>query len=163
MIEDVVVDTNVAVVANCQTEQASEMCIERCIDALQSFPSEACLFLDDRGLILDEYRKHLKFSGQPGVDDAFFKWLWDNQANEAHCRKVPITLHDDRGFEEFPDDPKLAQFDRDDRMFVAVALASGTHPTVMNASDRDWWIYRKALKRCGVAVTFLCPELMTGG
>ena len=99
MIEDVVVDTNVAVVANCQTEQASEMCIESCIDALQSFRNEACFLVDDRNLILDEYRKHLKFSGQPGVGDAF--WLWDNQANEAHCRKVPITPHEDRGFEEF--------------------------------------------------------------
>ena len=161
MIKEVVVDTNVAVVANWRTEQADEACVESCIDELQRIHDETCVLLDDGGLILDEYQKNLSFAGQPGVGDEFFKWLWDNQANEAHCRKVPITPHDDRGFEEFPDNPQLAQFDRDDRKFAAVARASQNHPTVINASDRDWWIYRKALKRCGIVVSFLCPELMT--
>ena len=163
MIKDVVVDTNVAVAANLQTRQTSEVCIESCIDALRDARGEACLLLDGDGLILSEYQKNLSLSGQPGVGDAFFKWLWDNQGSEAHCRKVPITPHDDRVFEEFPDDPELAQFDRNDRKFVAVARASSNHPTVINATDTDWWIYRKALKRSGVMVSFLCPELMTEG
>ena len=116
--------------------------------------------LDSDGLILDEYQKILNFSGHPGAGDSFFKWLFFNQANPEHCRKVAITPHTDRGFEEFPDDPVLANFDRDDRKFVAVALAIKTTPPILNASDTDWWNHLNALKRHGIEVSFLCPELM---
>jgi hypothetical protein len=69
-------------------------------------------------------------AGQPGPGDAFFKWLWDNQGHLDHCRQVSITRMKggSRSFEEFPDDPDLARFDREDRKFVAVAIASGEQP-----------------------------------
>ena len=79
---------------------------------------------------------------------------------QAAVRQVTITPHEQRGFEEFPDDPELARFDRDDRKFVAVALASGTSPPIVNASDRDWWEHREALQVHGIEILFLCPELM---
>ena len=63
-----------------------------------------------------------------------------------------------REFEEFPLDPDLEGFDRSDHKFVGVALASTQSPTVLNAVDSDWWQYRKALRRNGVKVKFLCPE-----
>ena len=155
-------DTNVAVVANGMTEQASPTCISACIDELRQIQQGRLrLLLDDRGKILREYQNNLNFSGQPGPGDAFFKWLWDNQAVESHCRKVAITPQEDRGFEEFPDDPCLASFDMDDRKSVAVALASGSNPPVFNASDPGWWRHREALCKHGVAVVFLCPELMS--
>jgi hypothetical protein len=62
--------------------------------------------------------------------------------------------------EEFPDDPELVRFDRSDRKFVAVALASRLDPSVLNATDTDWWHYRECLKRHGVRVVFLCSGLM---
>ena len=65
-----------------------------------------------------------------------------------------------RGFEEFPDSARLSSFDRSDRKFVAVALASGSSPKVLNAADTDWWDHRQALEENGVDVVFLCPELM---
>ena len=71
-----------------------------------------------------------------------------------------ITKHPQRGFKNFPDDPDLDDFDPDDRKFVAVALASGTAPEILNASDTDWWNYRRPLERHGINVKFLCPELM---
>ena len=120
------------------------------------------VLLDEDGKILDEYANHCSYAGQPGVGDAFFKWLWDNQANPKHCQKVPITPDPNREFAEFPDDPDLSGFDRKDRKFVAVALASGLDPEVLNATDKGWYYYSAALKRNGVRVQFLCPDAMPG-
>ena len=158
----IVLDTNVAVVANGIAEQASQACISTCtVKLLRIAGTEGyLLLLDDKHLILNEYQKKLNFSGQPGPGDAFFKWLWERQADERHCRIVPVTPHEVRGFEEFPDDPVLASFDRDDRKFVAVVLASRRSPQVLNASDIDWWHHREPLQRHGVDVVFLCPDLM---
>ena len=61
---------------------------------------------------------------------------------------------------EFPEDSDLADFDWNDRKFVAVACAAGTSPPILNASDTDWLRHHEALGRHGVRVNFLCPELM---
>lgn len=153
-------DTNVAVVANGDSAQASPDCIRKCIGSLRQIRDERRILLDDKRLILEEYRRHLRLSGQPGPGDAFFKWLHDNQVNVEYCRTVAVKCHPARGFEQFPSDPSLSSFDREDRKFVAVALASGTTPQVLNASDTDWWQYRQELRNHGVEVVFICPELM---
>ena len=153
-------DTNVAVVANGLAQQASDECVERCVNELARIVDGCVVVLDSDRWILDEYQKTLNFSGHPRAGDSFFKWLFYNQANPEHCRKVAITPHADRGFEEFPDDSALANFDRDDRKFVAVALASKTNPPILNASDTDWWNHLDTLKQHGIKVSFLCPELM---
>ena len=157
---EIVMDTNVAIVANGKTEQAGPRCRLCCINNLRQMMDERRILLDDKNLIYGEYKERLSYSGQPGPGDAFFKWLHDNQGHPEHCRRVAVTLDSDREFEEFPDDPGLASFDRSDRKFVAVALASGTGPKVLNASDTDWRDYCQELQRHGVAVVFLCPELM---
>ena len=158
--EEIVIDTNVAVVASRRTPQAGQNCIRECATRLRYVIDQCRVLLDDRNEIFGEYKRYLSFSGQPELGDAFFKWLFENQANPEHCRKVPISPHQDRGFEEFPDDPALSSFDPDDRKFVAVALASGTSPKVLNASDTDWWLYRNQLRQHGIEVVFLCLELM---
>ena len=159
----VVLDTNVGIVANGKTPQAGNDCVSSCIGALVEIRERHRVLLDDHGLVLAEYLRHLSPSGQPGTGDAFFKWLWDNQWNPEHCRQVPVTpLSGGRGFEEFPEDPELATFDASDRKFVAIALASGDQPEILNATDTDWWHHRRALSRYGVEVRFLCPQLMTG-
>ena len=119
------------------------------------------VLVDADGLIFEEYSRYLSHSGQPGVGDAFFKWLWDNQAVEAHCRRVAITpAEEPRRFLEFPDDARLTTFDLNDRKFVAVAMAAGSQPVVVNASDTDWWNARQVLTEYGIAIEFVCPELM---
>lgn len=158
----VVMDTNVAVVANGKTDQASPACVVNCLDRLQKIRDDERLLLDRGGDILEEYRRHLRPSGQPGAGDAFFKWLWNNQGNPEVCRRVPITPHPGRGFEEFPGSDELADFDRSDRKFVAVALASGESPPILNAADRDWWHHRGPLEQQGLHIDFLCPDLMGG-
>ncbi len=157
----VVLDTNVAVVANGKHEAANTQCIGACVTVLMQTRNQVVL-VDTGYRIFDEYRRQLSHKGQPGLGDAFFKWLWENQANPDRCRQVPITPHagSDAGFEEFPNDARLAGFDPSDRKFVAVALGSGVDPDIVNASDTDWWEYREALRDHGVRVRFLCPELM---
>lgn len=157
---EVVVDTNVPRVANGEADHANWECVAASVQELRKIHAERRTLLDDKLLIFKEYLGNLRLSGQPGVGDAFFKWLWENQANEQHCRYVSIIRHPDRKFEEFPDDARLSSFDQSDRKFVAVAVASGSSPQVLNAVDRDWWDHRKALKENGVNVVFLCPELM---
>ncbi len=157
----VVIDTNVLIVANGRSRQADEDCVLACLDALDEARTGIVL-LDDKGRILNEYMGRLSLSGQPGVGDAFFKWLHDHQADPRHCECVRITpkSSDAEDFKEFPNDSKLAGFDRSDRKFVAVARASRRNPSILNAVDRDWWDFREALKGNGVLVQFLCPSAM---
>lgn len=156
-------DTNVPVVAN-QTEspQASPDCQLACIRALERVKDGCCLLVDSRGEIFQEYRDNLRSSGQPGLGDAFFKWIWDHQGNEDHCRRVDIAIHPERGFEIFPTTPDLEGFDPSDRKFVAVALESAQDPPILNAVDSDWWEYRDALNAHRLRIDFLCPDAMTG-
>ena len=159
---EVVLDTNVPIVANGKADQADSECEVACIRELKQVQAEGRVLLDEEGKIISEYLRHLSPSGQPGLGDEFFKWLWNNQDTERYCRKVPVTHHTERGYVEFPDDERLSSFDLADRKFVAVALASETGPQVLNAVDRDWWDHHQALAENGVNVVFLCPELMVG-
>jgi len=158
---DLIVDTNVPIVANGHHDNAGLDCMQACASALVRAHGGRVL-VDDLGLIFTEYSDNLAHSGQPGVGDAFFKWLWDNQANDNHCLKVEITPIDAgwRIFDEFPDDDRLRGFDRSDQKFVAVARASAWNAPILNASDTDWWPARHQLEEHGVVIEFLCPELM---
>ena len=161
MTEWVVIDTNVGVVANGKHEPAELNCIAACVEALKKARKQVVV-VDEDFHIFEEYRRHLSPSGQPGAGDAFFKWLWNNQGNLNCCLKVKIVAKTgmNENFVEFPDNPDLSGFDPSDRKFVAVAVASEQNPPILNASDTDWWQYRKALDRNGIKVVFLCPELM---
>ena len=157
----VIVDTNVAVVANGGSGQASEECEETCINRLQEITTgEIKLVLDDHRRIIEEYRGNLSPHGQPGVGDAFLKWVEINWPNPKWCDLVAITPVDDseNEFEEFPDDPALAGFDPDDRKFIAVARKHPENPPILQAWDRQWWDFRDALSQNGVRVEFICED-----
>jgi hypothetical protein len=157
----VLVDTNVAVVANGRKTHAGVDCTLKCIIRLERVMRKEVLLLDDKMRILAEYRRNLSPSGQPGPGDAFMKWVWNNQANTRHCRQIPIRHRKDtEDFIEYPQDKELAGFDRSDRKFVAVALASKLDPPIINAVDTDWWDYQEPLRKHGVSIEFLCPEIM---
>jgi hypothetical protein len=160
MKPSVVVDTNVMVAANGRCENASQQCVQVCVEAVVHIQSSKRVAFDRGYRIIDEYRQRLSHSGQPGLGDALFKWIWQNQANPDCCEVVEIHARSGSGedYDEFPDDPALAGFDPSDRKFVAVARVSPLSPPVMNATDSDWWDYREVLARHGVRVEFLCPE-----
>lgn len=156
----VVVDTNVALVANDSSPQAGPDCVIACVKRLEEVQSGERVALDEQGRILGEYFKKGQRSGGPGVGDEFVKWVWDHQADCGFCATFAITPHVVRGFVEFPEDEDLSSFDHDDRVFVAVAVASGKKARILNAVDSGWWSHRDVLGRNGIRVDFLCPELM---
>jgi len=154
-----VVDTNVPIVANGKrSPQASLECVATCARRLDALMKTGKLVLDDGWLILNEYKKHLRSSGQPGPGDAFLKWVLTNRRNPNRCELVTITPHgsDPNNFVEFPPDPRLNGFDPADRKFVAVSRARLPHPPILQAVDPGWWKFRKVLAENGVTTEFLC-------
>jgi hypothetical protein len=152
-----VVDTNVIIVANDrEADQATAQCILRCIERLEAIRKTERIALDANYEILTEYFRKANRSGQPGAGDAFAKWAFDNQWNGTHCDLVAITRRDDGGYREFPADPRLAQFDLDDRKFVAVSITHTERPPILNAVDSDWDDFFALLAENGVKVLSLC-------
>ena len=99
---------------------------------------------------------------QPGLGDAFLKWVLTNHSNPDRCELVSITPRDEEfaDFAEFPRCDSLGDFHSDDRKFVAVALAHRDHPPILQAVDTEWWEMRGELAKAGVTVDFLCPDDM---
>jgi len=156
-----IIDTNVLVVANGKYAKADYKNVFDC----QQFLDDArrkMISIDSLGLILKEYFSHANRSGEPGIGDAFARWLWENQYVISRCEMVDIIPDDkgEKGFYEFPDDEDLKTFDMDDRKFVAVAIKSRFEPIICNATDSDWFEHEEHLKRHGVKVLFLCPGLI---
>jgi len=158
----VVVDTNVPVVANGQSEQASEECVMACVERLREVVQRGRVVLDNQWLILQEYIGNLRSEGQPGVGDGFLRWVLENQASRR-CVWVSITPITSNGmnFAEFPNDPALEAFDPSDRKFVAVAVASEEMAPILQATDAKWWDFREVLSRHGVEVDFLCADYIS--
>lgn len=155
-----VVDTNVPVVANRSSKQASPECVKTCAVRLGELTREGQVVLDDKWLILKEYMAHLRSSGQPGVGDAFLKWVLTNLCNPKFCEQVAITPKNsgETDFVEFPSDPTLKGFDPEDKKFVAVAAAHPERPPILQAVDTKWWVMKESLLKAGIRVDFLCEE-----
>ena len=153
----VVVDTNVAVVANRDSPQASPNCENACINRLaRIIRGEDKLVLDDNWKIIGEYTQNLRSTGEPGAGDRFLLWVLRNQSGQ--CDLVPITPinNSETEFQEFPTDSALDGFDRDDRKFIAVVRAHSASPPILQAVDSQWWGFRHALHQNGVTVEFIC-------
>jgi hypothetical protein len=160
-MERAVIDTNVAVVANClpgknQQPEVPDACILRCIQFIDRITSEGMVVVDENWRILGEYLRNLRSSGQPGVGDRFLKWILRNQHDPTKCEIVTITETSPGNFVQFPNDPNLQGFDPSDQKFVAVAAAHGAKPPIYYATDRNWPKYAPALAKHGITVIGLC-------
>jgi hypothetical protein len=155
-----VVDTNVPVVANGKSVQASPECVSTCAVRLMKLMRKGKLILDDGRRILKEYMVNLQSKGQPMPGDAFLKWVYTNYSNPERCELVRITPRNssETDFVEFPDDPQLGNFDKNDRKFVAVAVAHPERPPILQAVDTKWWDMKEPLLIAGIKVDFLCEE-----
>ena len=154
----VVVDTNVAVVANGKSQQASAACVLTCTEKLQQIMTgELKLVLDNDWRILNEYMRNLRSNGAD-VGDRFLGWLLANK--DRQCDYVSITPigGSENDFQEFPTDPALTSFDPADRKFIAVALAHAEKPPILQAVDSEWWNYREAFRQNGVTIDFICED-----
>ncbi len=154
-----VIDTNVLIVANNrESPQASPKCIISCIKWLKSFEKSGILVIDSNWLMIEEYQNKVNSSGQPGVGDAFLKWILLNRSNPHRCQQVQITQIAEYEFREFPKSESLQKFDLSDRKFVAVALTHPQRPAIANAVDSDWFIFQEALVANGITIEFLCDR-----
>lgn len=150
-----VVETNIAIAANGKSDHASLTCQLACIEFLDNLiRGTEKIAIDDIGLILEEYAKHLSYSGQPEVGDAFFKHLNDLQYNGTKVHRTTVTPNRDNrtGFNELPQN----KMDPSDRKFLAVAHVSGA--TIVNALDNDWHENKHEIEELGIVVLQLCPE-----
>ncbi|MCA9793230.1 MAG: hypothetical protein KC910_15580, partial [Candidatus Eremiobacteraeota bacterium] len=155
-MEPFVVDTNVLVVANGDSDGVGPACVRSCVEALQVV-RRGRITLDSSGSIIREYLARLPDrSGQPGVGKEFLSHLLATQWDPRRAEQVELHPQGD-SYVEFPDDPELGKFDPADRKFVAAARASSSDPTILNATDSDWWYHRQALTRY-VRLGFVCPE-----
>lgn len=154
---NVVVETNVAIAANGRNTHAELSCQFACVEFLEklaSSKSRDTVLLDNRDLLFTEYKRHLNHRGQPGVGDAFFKYLHDNAYSGSRISLISITPNDIecQGFDELP----INQIDKSDRKFLAVALVGSGE--IFNALDNDWHEQKQFVNALGVVVNQLCPE-----
>jgi hypothetical protein len=156
------VDTNVPKTANLATQpdlesDVSVACILTCIKAIEDVIKKHRLVIDEGDEIFDEYRQQLSMKGQPGMGDAFMKWVNDHRHNPEYCTRVAITKNG-VSYNEFPSHDGLEGFDNSDRKFIAVANAHTDKPPILQATDSKWWGWKEGLNEAGIAVQFLCPE-----
>jgi len=148
-----VVDTNVAIVANGRSDSnASIECHLAAIEFLNEMATNGCVIVDLDGEIQEEYRKHLKPSGQPGVGDRFYQLIL--LSSPLRVQRIALPRHSTGEYVDFPTDPALAPFDPSDRKFAAAAKKSSC--PVVNATDSDWLSYESVLRSHGIRVQFLC-------
>jgi hypothetical protein len=150
-----VVDTNVPIIANGRGEDGappSDACKEAAVAFLNKLVTKGVVLLDNDGAIQDEYRRYLKPHGQPGVGDLFY--LVVIRSAPRLVRRIPLPIDESGEFVDFPKVRKLAEFDRSDRKFAALARRAGAR--VVNATDSDWVHFRQDLEAHRIKIEFLC-------
>lgn len=155
-----VVDTNVATTANGANDSASATCMAFSARALHAVMKSGHVFLDDGGKIVEEYRRNLSASGEPGPGDIFFKWILTHEWGTKRVTRVPTTPKAENAEDSFelPPPPAGISYDPSDRKFLAVAFAHADHPPILQSLDSKWWGWQEALARHGVSIHFLCPD-----
>ena len=153
-----IVDTNIVLIANQQHKDVSSECVSECTLQLLTITQSGRVAIDDGFRILKEYQRKTNANQGNRIGDAFVKWVLRNNANPTRCDQVQLKNHPVRGFESFPDDLDLKDFDISDRMFVAVACAHPQHPPILEAADSKWLGWAEALKRNDVEVLFVCED-----
>lgn len=156
------VDTNVPKTANLAVDPGSIAddlieCVLACVETLQEVMKNGGLVLDDGDEIFDEYLRQLSMRGQPGVGDAFMKWVHDNRYQFPPEDRVSITR---RGYSyvQFPNHPDLNSVDPSDRKFIAVSNGHPGKPPILEGTDSKWWGWTAALQQCGILVIFVCDD-----
>jgi hypothetical protein len=151
-----VIDTNVLAVAEGLHPEASEQCVANAIAVLELLDAGKVLAVDSEDQILQEYLGAMTQSQGSGPGVKLASLLWRSRWNGRMCRPIAITPHATRigSFYEVPE--PLHDLDADDLKFVAVAMAEGSSPPIVQAVDTEWWLRRKEFASCGIDVQFIC-------
>jgi hypothetical protein len=155
-MSEVVIDTNVLLVAEGMHPDVSADCVRACVAMLEAIRRSGTIVLDDGYRILREYQNKLSVNRSKRVGAAFLKWLMQHQRT-SRVEYVSLTELPGSCFKEFPVAALQAVFDPPDRKFPAVANAHVAKPPVLQAADCKWLDWWQPLAAAGVNVEFLCP------
>lgn len=155
---EVVIDTNVLLVADGLHGDVLEECHWACVKRLEAIKATGIVVLDDEYRILQEYQNKISANKAKGAGGAFVKWLLQNAANPNRVAQVSLTETEEDTFVEFPVAELKHEFDPPDRKFPAVANAHPAKPPILQATDSKWLKWWPALAEKGIRVEFLCPE-----
>lgn len=153
-MSDVIIDTNVAVVANRQNAGVAEACVDACIIFLVTARTDHVVLLDGGDEIRTEYARALQQGRPYELGAQFLIHIYQQQCNADRVRIIDLKKTATGDFVDFPNVPELAKFDPSDRKFAA--LARKTKTAVTNAIDSDWVDSFASLKANGITVDFLC-------
>jgi hypothetical protein len=153
-----VVDTNVFIVASQENHDLTDCCYEFLNQLLEKrhniliddfFDQNSNKFISD---IAAEYSNNLS-----SQDVAFWilREIYSYEPNGIIKRVKVRKDKNNKYYIDFPKDSNLEGFDKSDRKFVAVAIASNKNPEILNAVDSDWKDFEAALKKY-VKLKFLC-------
>ena len=154
-----VVDENVLIVANDLTRlslgmqpvcpEANDQCRLRCAEALERLMKTGGVSLDDGMEVLNKYKAHCSFSGQPGIGDAFLRAVFERGYVPEWAERVTVR---DGAEILLPAAFLESAFDNDDHIWVAISYNSNHTPIIINAVDSDYRIFRAELDAIGVRV-----------
>jgi len=152
-LEDHIIDTNVPIVANGQSTEASIACRLATVDYLEKVLHNGRLIVDLNGEVEDEYRRHLS-NGMPGVGNRFLMQFFT--ARVDRLERVNIRTKRTGEFAEMEFSGKLRSFDKSDRKFAVLSKVTGVPVSV--SVDSDWLDSKSPLEDAGVRINFLCGE-----
>ena len=155
---EVVIDTNVLLVADGKHPDVSEECVLACAERLETIKRSGRVVIDDSYRIIGEYQNKIDSRRGKGIGAVFLKWLLQNQANSRYVARVQLKETSEHRYAEFPVTTLEADFDPPDRVFPAVSNARSGKPRILQAVDSKWLRWWPELKAAGIAVEFLCPE-----
>lgn len=152
-MSDVIIDTNVMIVANHQNPDVAIDCVEACILFLIKAKADHVVLLDGGDEIRAEYANALRTRRPYELGAQFLIHIYQQQRNPERVRIVDLDKTPSGEFVDFPN-VQLSAFDPSDRKFAALARKTGT--PVTNAIDSDWANNLATLNANGIAVHFLC-------
>ncbi len=157
LVAEVVIDTNVLLVAEGRHEEVSDDCVLACVQRLAEIMAGATVVIDDGYRVLGEYQHKLDAGRGKGAGAVFLKWLVQNQANARRVTRVTLRETAPDRFAEFPVASLEDAFDPSDRKFPAVSGAHPARPPILQAVDSKWLRWWPELAGAGIEVEFLCP------
>jgi len=154
-VSDIVIDTNVWVMADRTVTRGlpieEENCIRVCRNWLQDFvDGDDRLVVDWQYAIISEYRRNISSNG-------FAVQMLNALEPVSHLRFTGVFLDldsDDNAI--LPEGLTLE--DPADRKFVAAAIGCDPHADIYNATDTDWSKERHQLTQFGLTIHELCPD-----
>ena len=151
---EVIIDSNVAVIANRQNNDVQLECQDACIDFIIEAKTKCVVLIDNNDEIRSEYAGILKEGRPYELGTLFLIHLYQNQWNPKKVRLVELDKTPLGDFVDFPTTADLSTFDMSDRKFAALAKKTGV--PVTNATDSDWATSVVHLANNGITVNFLC-------